>query len=106
MSIGDLWSMLGDSGPILGPVFVVVVFFLWKDWKREARMQKQIDKLEADQKEVTRPLLKECVAVIAQNTVVMTRLERMMDRMLFVQGSDERCVLDRLLHDANEHRGE
>ena len=59
-----------------GPFFVAVIFFLWRDFKREDRLSSRINILEDEQRHVILPLVKDCSAVIAQNTAVMTRLEQ------------------------------
>ena len=111
MGISDVLTCVWQAGPVLGPAIAVMVFFLWKDWRRETHLQDRVEKLEAGQKDMIFPLVEKCTSVIAANTVVMTantavmtRLESLMDRMLFAQGHSERCLLDRLLQDAAEHR--
>jgi hypothetical protein len=63
-----------------GPFFLAVVFFLWRDWKREDRLSNRLDELENEQREVLLPLVTDCSAVIARNTAVMERIERTLDR--------------------------
>jgi len=63
-----------------GPFFLAVVFFLWRDWKREDRLSNRLDQLEDEQRKVILPLVQECSAVIARNTAVMERIERSLDR--------------------------
>lgn len=63
-----------------GPFFLAVVFFLWRDWKREDRLSQRIDMLEDEQRKVILPLVQECTAVITRNTSVMERLERALER--------------------------
>lgn len=63
-----------------GPFFVAVIFFLWRDFKREDRLSKRIDVLEDEQRHVILPLVKDCSAVIAKNTTVMERLEKFLDK--------------------------
>lgn len=63
-----------------GPFFLAVVFFLWRDWKREDRLSHRIDVLEDEQRNVILPLVKDCSSVIAKNTTVMERLEHHLDR--------------------------
>ncbi len=63
-----------------GPFFLAVVFFLWRDWRREDRYSDRLDELENEQREVILPLVKDCAAVIAKNTAVMERIERTLDR--------------------------
>jgi cbb3-type cytochrome oxidase subunit 3 len=43
-----------------GPFFLAVVFFLWRDWKREDRLSNRLDQLEDEQREVILPLVKDC----------------------------------------------
>ena len=63
-----------------GPFFIAVVFFLWRDYRREDRLATRIDTLEDEQREILLPLIEKCSTVIAQNTIVMQRLERTLDR--------------------------
>lgn len=63
-----------------GPFFLAVVFFLWRDYKREDRLSRRIDELENEQREVVLPLVRDCTAVISKNTTVMERLENFLDR--------------------------
>ena len=73
---GDVIALLKQFGPF----FLAVVFFLWRDWKREDRYSNRLDQLEDEQREVILPLVKDCSAVIAKNTAVMERIERSLDR--------------------------
>ena len=61
---------------MFGPSFVAVVFFVWRDWKREDRLSKRINLLEDETRQVLLPLVKECTGVISRNTSVMERLEK------------------------------
>jgi hypothetical protein len=63
-----------------GPLVLVVVFLLWQGWVRECRMGKRIVKLEDEQRNVLMPLVERCADVIAQNTLMMERLEKALDR--------------------------
>jgi cbb3-type cytochrome oxidase subunit 3 len=72
-------SEFGDAIELVkqfGPFFVAVLFFLWRDYKREDRLSKRINLLEDEQRKVILPLVKDCSAVIAKNTAVMERLEQ------------------------------
>jgi hypothetical protein len=106
MSWYDAWQMLSSTGPIVSTVVLVIAFFLWKDYKRENRLQDRVEVLEKDQKEILLPLVERCSVIIAQNTAVMMRLEKALDRNGPVEVKDERCLLDRLLEDAAAHRQE
>jgi len=63
-----------------GPLVLVVAFLLWQGWVRECRMNRRIVKLEDEQRNVLMPLVAKCADVIAQNTMMMERLERALDR--------------------------
>ena len=76
---------LADAVAILkqyGPLVLVTAFFLWQGWVREGRMSKRIETLEDGQRNVLMPLVERCADVIAQNTLMMERLERGLDRQL------------------------
>jgi len=59
-----------------GPLILVVAFLLWQGWVRETRMGKRINKLEDEQRNVLMPLVERCADVIAQNTLMMERVEK------------------------------
>jgi hypothetical protein len=63
-----------------GPFLLAVVFFLWRDYKREDRLSNRLDHLEDEQREVILPLVKDCSIIIAKNTAVMERIEKYLDR--------------------------
>jgi len=79
-----LLSAMNEYGPVLVMVAVLLMvngFFIWRDWKREERQQKQIDALHASQDGIVLPLMVECKEVIAsckeviaQNSQVIMRL--------------------------------
>ena len=74
---------LADAIAILkqyGPLVVVTAFFLWQGWVREWRLNDRITTLENEQRNVLMPLVERCADVIAQNTLMMERLEKVMDR--------------------------
>lgn len=79
LAVGEFGDAL-QLVKMYGPFFVAVIFFLWRDWKREDRLSRRIDVLEDEQRQVILPLVKECSAVIAKNTSVMERLEKFLER--------------------------
>lgn len=61
-----------------GPVAVILVglalmngFFIWRDYRREAHQQKQLEELQQIHNELMVPLLTECKEVIASCRVVI-----------------------------------
>ena len=106
MGLPDILSWLGQFGPWVSLAVVTLAFFLWKDWRRELRLQDRVEKLEKDQQETVLPLVAKCTEVIAQNTAVMGRLEQIMDRLATVQLLNERTTLNHLVADAVAYRSE
>ncbi len=104
MSLSDILFMLEAWGPTIGPSLVLLAFFLWKDYRREDRLQGRIDKLEQEQRDVVLPMVEKCAGVIASNTEVMQRVIALLSRRASIENHDARCVLDQLLADAEEHR--
>ncbi len=104
MSLTDLFLLLQTWGPVIGPSIVVLAFFLWKDHRREDRLQTRIEKLEEEQKSVMLPMIERCAEVIGRNTEVMARLEKLFERQSRLESQSERCVLEQLLEDAEKHR--
>lgn len=66
MSI-DLVALLKDFGPLIG----IVLFFIWRDWRREENLVDRVQKLEDFNTEVLTSMVKEQAAVIATNTKVI-----------------------------------
>ena len=63
----DYGQLLQDFGPTAG----VILFFIWRDWQREDKLQEKVSKLEDYQQGTMSDLLKESIAVIAANTQQM-----------------------------------
>ncbi len=72
----DAIEIIKNYGPFCGILLLAVIFFIWRDWKREDRLTKRISVLEDETRNVLLPLVKECTAVVTRNTHVMERLER------------------------------
>jgi hypothetical protein len=75
---------LSDMGWLFqnyGPFVAAVVFFIWRDYRREDRLSTRIKELEEEQREVILPLVKSCTEVITKNTQVMEQNLRVMDHL-------------------------
>lgn len=57
-----------DFAKELGPLIGVVLFFIWRDWRREEGLVERVKGLEEFNNTVLTQLVKENVAVIATNT--------------------------------------
>jgi len=73
----ELIQVIQEYGPLAG----VVIFFLWRDFKREDRLLSRVEKLEDEQREIILPLVQKSTDVIARNTEVMERLERTFEKV-------------------------
>jgi len=60
----DYLTVLKDFGPYIG----VILFFIWRDWRREEGLVERVKTLEQFNTEVLVSLVKETTAVIAANT--------------------------------------
>ena len=81
---GTVMSDLSNVGWLLktfGPLFVAVIFFIWRDYRREDKLLTRVKELEDEQRKVILPLVKACTAVITRNTEVMERNTTVMERL-------------------------
>ncbi len=60
----DYLTVLKDFGPYIG----IILFFIWRDWRREESLVDRVRSLEKFNTEVLVSLVKETTAVIAANT--------------------------------------
>lgn len=63
----DIADLLKDFGPLIG----VIIFFIWRDWKREENLVERVQALEKYQQETLADLTKQSIEVIAANTEQM-----------------------------------
>ena len=78
-SFADAMEILQQYGPFCGCLLLAVLFFMYRDWRREELLFGRINTLETETREVLIPMVKNCTEVIARNTVVMERFERKFD---------------------------
>lgn len=65
----------------LGPLVGVIVFFIWRDYRREDKLLTRVQELEDEQRKVVLPLVRDCSAVVAKNTLVMEQNIKVMERL-------------------------
>ena len=97
MFVSDFIAALQVWGPIVGPAMGVLIFYLWKDYKRENRLQTRIEKLEREQKEIILPMVTSYAELITRNTDVMGRLQVILSRCLRCEYQEARELAERLL---------
>jgi len=79
----EMLDLLREFGPLVS----CVVFFIWRDWRREDRSTTRIEKLEDEMRAIILPLVEKSTAVIAENTAVMHGLENALES--FNRGSKQ-----------------
>lgn len=57
-------TILKEFGPVLG----IILFFIWRDWKREDRLVTHIASLEKFQREKLITLIQDTTNVVSTNT--------------------------------------
>lgn len=70
-------DLLKDFGPLIG----VVLFFIWRDWKREDGLIERIKELEDFNTNVLTQIVKENSGVIATNTEQLRLMNTLMTRL-------------------------
>ena len=66
MTESDFIQLFQRFGPLVG----VVLFFIWRDWKREETLTKRIQALEEYHRDVLVELVKNTTSAIAANTAL------------------------------------
>ena len=74
MDAHGLFDMFKDFGPVVG----IILFFIWRDWKREESLVNRVQNLEDFNTETLTVLVKESSAVIATNTEQLRLMNTLM----------------------------
>ena len=62
---GSIIQLFQKFGPLIG----VILFFIWRDWKREEQLTKRVDTLETYQMDVLSSLVSNTTTAIVHNTM-------------------------------------
>jgi hypothetical protein len=84
MELFGFAEVLGDLGWLLktfGPLLVAVIFFIWRDYRREDKLLTRIEQLENEQRLVILPLVRETTKVIVRNTEMTRQTVKVMERL-------------------------
>jgi hypothetical protein len=60
----EMSDLLRDFGPVIG----IILFFIWRDWKREDILQERVTRLETYQQETLVKLITDTTQALAQNS--------------------------------------
>ena len=83
-AITDIAKALDQFGPNLVVTAVLIVlngFFIWRDYRREANQQKQLDELHRVHGKIVLPLLTECKEAIGTCTEVIRQNNQLIQNM-------------------------
>lgn len=69
-------ALLRDFGPIVG----VILFFIWRDWKREDKLQERVARLEIYQQETLVKLVTDTTTALVQNTEFLKWSGRILEK--------------------------
>jgi hypothetical protein len=96
MGISDVWGFLRQYGPVWASMVCALIFYMWKDWRRETHLIEHSETLEKDFKEMWMPMLEKCTIVIAQNTTQLTKVDQTMLRCTFARQYEQQNALDQV----------
>ena len=77
MQYDSLLLLLREWGPIIG----VILFFVWRDWKREERLTTRVENLENYQRETLVDLLKKTTVALTHNAECLKWIGRIIERI-------------------------
>jgi hypothetical protein len=61
-----------------GPFIAFIAFVLWQNWRREAKSNARQSSMETLVQDTLIPMVEKTTGVIARNTIVMQRLEKLL----------------------------
>lgn len=83
-----LTELLANFGPLVG----IVLFFIWRDWKREDALSTRVEKLEDYQRDTLFSLVERSTTALAQNAECLSWvahvMERLCNRCPYIEASD------------------
>jgi hypothetical protein len=85
-------EMLTELATNFGPLIGIVLFFIWRDWKREDALSNRVEKLEDYQRETLVDLVERSITALAQNAECLSWVaratERLCDRCPYVEDQE------------------
>ncbi len=81
-------DLINNFGPLIG----IVLFFIWRDWKREDALSSRVEKLEDYQRDTLFNLVERSTIALAQNAECLRWVARVMERLCkrcpYIESSD------------------
>jgi len=72
-----LTTLLEQFGPLVG----VILFFIWRDWKREDALSTRVESLENYQRDTLYHLVERSTTALAQNAECLKWVGHVMERL-------------------------
>lgn len=73
-------TLLADLAAKFGPLIGIVLFFIWRDWKREDILTTRVGNLEDYQRDTLVSLVERSTTALAQNAECLKWVCRVMER--------------------------
>jgi len=70
-------ELLGQFGPLIG----IVLFFIWRDWKREDALSARVERLEDYQRDTLVHLVERSTTALAQNAECLSWVAHVVERL-------------------------
>jgi hypothetical protein len=67
-----------------GPLVAIVVFFVWRDWQRELRLTRRVEKLEEYEKKILKDLVEKTTAALTQSSECLRWIGHILERLMRV----------------------
>jgi uncharacterized membrane protein YccC len=64
-----------------GPLIAIVIFFIWRDWQRELKLTRRIEKLEDYQKKMLQNLVERTTAALVQSSECLKWMGHIVERL-------------------------
>jgi hypothetical protein len=77
MTLDAFWMLLREFGPWIG----IILFFIWRDWRREDRLTIRVEELEKYQRDTLVDLLKKTTVSLTNNSECLKWIGRIIDRV-------------------------
>lgn len=73
------WGAAAEAVKQFGPLVVAVIFFIWRDYKREERLGKRLDKITDQHNEVMATIVKDNTKAMEEVALAIHRMSAKFD---------------------------
>jgi len=76
----ELFKVIESFGPAIG----LIIFFIWRDWKREGQLSLRVETLEKYQRETLEKLVDRATTALAQSSECIKWIGRVLEHLVRV----------------------